>query len=178
MEKYTWDDIIINPNSEQAKACIGKEVYCATNPTELLMRANHNNIFALNELLKIYPKSREPFKVNDAFSSSYTCIILKKEKSQKDKHKKYVPFSNKEEFLSAYEEHTNSMKKYGIWIFNKKNGIDNIIPCIITEMWGNGLIIGGAAVRTLWKYILDGFIFEDGTPCGKEINNEQVNEYD
>lgn len=85
------------------------------------------------------------------------------------KHEKYVPFSNKEEFLSAYEEHTNSMKKYSIWIFNKMRGKDDIIPCLITEMWGNGLIIGDAAVRTLWKYLLESFVFEDGTPCGKEI---------
>lgn len=82
---------------------------------------------------------------------------------------KYVPFSNKEEFLSAYEEHTNSMKKYGIWIFHKMSENDDIIHCLITEMWGDGLIIGSAAVRTLWKYILEGFIFEDGTPCGKEV---------
>lgn len=61
------------------------------------------------------------------------------------------------------------MKKYGIWIFHKMSENDDIIPRLITEMWSNGLIIGGAAVRTLWKYILEDFVFEDGTPCGKEI---------
>ena len=27
MVEYTWDDVIINPNSEEAKDCIGKNVY-------------------------------------------------------------------------------------------------------------------------------------------------------
>ena len=44
MIKYTWDDIIINPNSEQAKACIGKEVYCADTPYYCLEKANGNDV--------------------------------------------------------------------------------------------------------------------------------------
>ena len=75
----------------------------------------------------------------------------------------------KEEFLSAYEEHTKSMKKYGIWLFQKMFNIDAIIPCLVTEMWCDGVIIGSARARTIWKYILESFVFEDGTPCGKEI---------
>ena len=44
MEKYTWDDVIINPNSEQAKSCIGKEVYCADSPHYCLEKANGNDV--------------------------------------------------------------------------------------------------------------------------------------
>ena len=61
------------------------------------------------------------------------------------------------------------MKKYGIWIFNNINGIDYRISCLITEMWNDGIVIGSSRMRTLWKYLLESFVFEDGTPCGKEI---------
>ena len=164
MEKYTWDDVIINPNSKQAQACIGKEVYCADSPHYCLEKANDYEVdHTVYILQSIIPDNNYPFRLGENGEYEHCCIIPKKEEHE------YVPFLNKEEFLSAYEEHTKSMKKYGIWIFNKKNGIDNIIPCLITEMWSNGLIIGAAAVRTLWKYLLESFVFEDGTPCGKEI---------
>ena len=174
MEKYTWDDIIINPKLEVVKSCIGQEVYYANNPTECLRHANNNSKqFAI--LKNINFEHTMPFILNVAdfltSESNFVCIIPKKEESEPKPN--YVPFSNKEEFLSAYEEHTNSMKKYGIWIFHKMSENDDIIPRLITEMWSNGLIIGCAAVKILWKYILEDFIFEDGTPCGKlqEENN-------
>lgn len=177
MPKYTYKDIIIDPTSEEAKNCIGKEVYCADSPHYCLEKANGNEVdHTVYILQSIIPDNNYPFRLGKNAEYEHCCIIHKKEESQKDEHKKYVPFSNKEEFLSAYEEHTKSMKKYGIWIFNKKKEIDNIIPCLITEMWSNGLIIGGAAVRTLWKYILEGFVFEDGTPCGNEINIKKEDE--
>ena len=164
MDKYTWDDIIINPNTEEAKNCIGKEVYYSDNPNLCLSYANNSNDNFCGIIREIKTGVRNPFVLKGSVIK-WTCIIRKKEET----HKEYVPFLNKEEFLSAYEEHTNSMKKYGIWIFRKMSGKDDIIPCLITEMWSNGLIIGCAAIRTLWKYILEGFVFEDGTPCGKKI---------
>lgn len=166
MEKYTWDDIIINPNSDETMACIGKEVYFNDSPNACLYYANTGNNAQCGILRETKIDSFCPFVVEKNGSRHWGCIIPKKEEPKPN----YVPFSNKEEFLSAYEEHTNSMKKYGIWIFHKMSENDDIIPRLITEMWSNGLIIGCAAVKTLWKYILEDFIFEDGTHCGKEIN--------
>ena len=40
MDKYTYKDIIIDPNSEEAKNAIGKEAYYSDNPTECLEYAN------------------------------------------------------------------------------------------------------------------------------------------
>ena len=164
MSKYTYKDIIIDPTSEEAKNCIGKEVYCADSPHYCLEKANGNEVDDTFYILqKILPDDNYPFCLGENAEYKHCCIIPKKEEHE------YIPFSNKEEFLSAYEEHTKSMKKYGIWIFHKMSGKDDIISCLITEMWDDGLIIGSAAVRTLWKYILESFVFEDGTPCGKEI---------
>ena len=166
MEKYTWEDIIIDPTSEKAKACIGKEVYCADSPHYCLEKANGNEVdHTVYILQSIIPDNNYPFRLGENGEYEHCCIIPKKEEHE------YVPFSNKEEFLSAYEEHTKNMKKYGIWIFQKMCGIDAIISCLVTEMWCDGVIIGSARARTIWKYLLECFVFEDGTPCGKENNN-------
>ena len=164
MTKYTYKDIIIDPTSEEAKNCIGKEVYCADSPHYCLEKANGNEVdHTVYILQSIIPDNNYPFRFGENAEYKHCCIIPKKEEHE------YVPFSNKEEFLSAYEEHTNSMKKYGIWIFNDINGIDYRIACLITEIWNDGIMIGSSRARTLWKYLLECFVFEDGTPCGKEI---------
>lgn len=170
MKKYTWDDIIIDPTSEEAKNCIGKIVYYADDQNICLNYANNDIKDHCGILRKIEPNMCWPFVIEE-FCSHWECIIPYNE-NQKPK---YIPFSNKEEFLSAYEEHTNSMKKYGIWIFNNINGIDYLIACLITEMWNDGIVIGSAMGRILWKYLLESFVFEDGTPCGKlqEENNDK-----
>lgn len=164
MPKYTYKDIIIDPTSEEAKACIGKEVYCADSPHYCLEKANGYEVdHTVYILQSIIPDNNYPFRLGENGEYENCCIIPKKEEHE------YVPFLNKEEFLSAYEEHTKSMKKYGIWIFNNINGIDYSIACLITEIWNDGIVIGSASGRTLWKYLLESFVFEDGTPCGKEI---------
>lgn len=161
MHKYTYKDIIINPNSEEAMACIGKEIYFHDSPNACLYYANTGNNAQCGILRETKIDSFCPFVIEKNGSRHWGCIIPKKEEHE------YVPFLNKEEFLSAYEEHTKSMKKYGIWIFNNINGIDYLIACLITEIWNDGIVIGSASGRTLWKYLLDSFVFEDGTPCGK-----------
>ena len=42
-EKYTWDDIIIDPTSDRAKEAVGKECYFGDNPTFCLNNANKNS---------------------------------------------------------------------------------------------------------------------------------------
>ena len=165
MSEYTYKDIIIEPTSEEAKSYIGKECYFSNNPNDCLKHANTYNSFFVGILQFINPNDIYPFYFGGKDElTAYSYIIPKKQP-------KYVPFLNKEEFLSAYEKHTKSMKKYGIWIFNNINGIDYLIACLITEIWNDGIVIGSARARTLWKYLLECFVFEDGTPCGKENNN-------
>lgn len=165
MEKYTWEDIIIDPTSEEAKACIGKEVYYGSNPNEVLIRANNNNIFALEKLLKIYPKNKYPFIVDDAYTSHFSCIILKKEEPQKEEPK-YVPFKNSGEFISEFEDNTPIMHVYGLWIYEKIGKFDEKVPRLVTEMWGDGVIVGSDSHTTKWKELMERFVFENNEPCG------------
>lgn len=163
MEKYTWDDVIINPNSEQAKACIGKEVYCADSPYYCLRKANSyevdDNVYILQ---KIFPDHNYPFRFGKYGEYEHCCIIPKKEEEHE-----YVPFKNSGEFISEFEDNTPIMHIYGLWIYEKIGKFDEKVPRLVTEMWGDGVIVGSDSHTTKWKDLLERFVFENNEPCGK-----------
>lgn len=78
--KYTYEDIIINPNDKRLEGAIGKQVYYGDIPPFVLEDANHD-----------YPSSTMLWSIrrSDAFpftivspshqDSYYACIIIKKE---------------------------------------------------------------------------------------------------
>ena len=80
MIKYSWKDIIVNPYSEEAKNCIGKECYFATIPYQCLKRANNNKFPFLEILKEIKPKKDYPFISNTLIMG--VCIIPKKEEEK------------------------------------------------------------------------------------------------
>lgn len=76
--KYTFSDIIIDPNDPRLKDAIGKEVYCEDFPMALLENANNTK-----ENIHIFDE------VDDSFQSPFfcdglgwTCIIIKNEQSE------------------------------------------------------------------------------------------------
>lgn len=161
MVEYTYKDIIIDPTSEEAKNCIGKDVYFADNPSTCLRIANNSCNNYCRILRGIEIGKNFPFVLENR-GIGVACIIPKKEEP-----KKYIPFSNKEEFLSSYKEHTKDMKKYGLWIFEKIGRHDDDVPRMITEIWPDGVIIGSDQDTTSWEKLLKEFVFEDYFPCGK-----------
>ena len=105
MTEYTYEEVIINPTSEEAKNCLGKEVYYADNPLDCIKKANNN---LGSKILRIIDKEEPfPFLINSPNNSSgfagFSCIILNKT----DTKSKYVPFESEDEFVYAYE---NSLK--------------------------------------------------------------------
>ena len=58
MVKYTYGNIIIDPTSKAAKACVGKEVYYASNPTDCLNYANSNDDVMVGILESIEPENK------------------------------------------------------------------------------------------------------------------------
>lgn len=189
MEEYLWDDIIVNPNSEEAKNCIGKKIYFSNNPAEGLARANRNDGYYLATLKVININSTYPFRFetedsrNCAFECS--CIILRKEKP-----KVYVPFSSVDEFLSTYFEKCESLKQrgnahnedvlctHGIWLKDKraedtymvtKLGKDGIIISYDVMMNTEDKITASFTYKEVikWDKVLELYNFLDDTPCGK-----------
>ena len=72
MNEYTWKEVIVNPTSEDANNCIGKEVYASLSPIQCLRIANGNyekkDRFFLDS---INPDNNFPFYISILFSNSF-----------------------------------------------------------------------------------------------------------
>ena len=167
MAEYTYKDIIIDPTSEEAKNAIGKKCYMYDSPTMLLKMANSNDGA---RTLESIDESDYPFNDKE-FGSEWTCIIVKKEEPKP----KYVPFQDGREFFNSYlsvesrlEKEDYFLSNHGIWLMDCENG-DYFL---VTEIWGDGVVLGSNQTTTHWDDLLEDFIFLDGSPCGKEVEDE------
>lgn len=158
MQEYTWDDIIINPTLEEARNCIGKEVYYDNNPISCLYCANNDTDYYMI-LKEIEPDKSYPFILENNLPCA--CIILKKGK----KPEKYVPFDNIKELIEASLEHNNFFVSQvgGIWLKSKEDGI----ICLITSLNINKNYLYFDCEPYGLDNIFDDFCFLDDTPCGK-----------
>lgn len=167
MAEYTYKDIIIDPISEEAKNAIGEGCYFGSNPKTVLDFANCNEKKFLRVLECIKPEEDNPFY---DYNYGFPCIIVKKEEPKPKP--KYVPFENVTEFLDAYRnapgclnEEDYFLSNHGIWLMDCENG-DYFL---VTEIWGDGVVLGSNQTTTHWDDLLEDFIFLDGSPCGKEV---------
>ena len=162
MAEYTYKDIIIDPNSEEAKNAIGKKCYMYDSPTMLLKMANSDDDA---RTLESIDESDYPFNDKE-FGSEWTCIIVKKEEP-----KKYVPFENGQEFFNSYlsvesrlEKEDYFLSNHGIWLKDKTSKA----YYMVTKIWD----IGDDSDEISWKELLEYYTFLDDSPCGKEVEDE------
>ena len=191
MNEYTWNEIIINPTSEDANNCIGKEVYASLSPIQCLRIANGNyekkDRFFLDSInpdnnFPFYIKLVEAGNPNIAYKS-FPCIILKDEELEP----KYVPCKDYGEFIKYYVSSTsdNSLDSKifslgGIWL--KQKNTNNYF--MITGMQDDGVVLGNRKLKTTlyvvsgyhtsndtttWEELLNEYTFLNGSPCGKEV---------
>ena len=83
-DKYTWENVIFNPKSDEVKNIIGKECYFGDSPADCLKNANKGE--SLGILERVNPESIYPFRRKD--SNNYGCVVLKREPS-------YIELANK-----------------------------------------------------------------------------------
>ena len=164
MAEYTYKDIIIDPDSEEAKNAVGEGCYFGSNPKTVLDFANCNEKKFLRVLECIKPEEDNPFY---DYKYGFPCIIVKKEEP-----KKYVPFETLDEFIESYKkteeriEYTNTrdyLASCGMWLrFNN----DDVI-CAVTEIWTDGVFIGHDHMKIKWEELFNFYTFMDDSPCGK-----------
>ena len=165
MAEYTYKDIIIDPTSEEAKNAVGEGCYFGSNPKTVLDFANCNEKKFLRVLECIKPEEDNPFY---DYNYGFPCIIVKKEEPKP----KYVPFKSKEEFIDAFHYHDNAnysetddiLLNYGMWL--KLNELYVLVTCISDEY------IKTFESCYFWNELLENFEFLDGSPCGKEVEDE------
>ena len=81
MNKYVFEDLIMNPETPDLEGLIGKEVYSDNTPLDCLRRANKD--YEIGILREIRKDLICPFfvEVPNGMIINYACIIPKKEES-------------------------------------------------------------------------------------------------
>ena len=189
MSDYTYDNVIINPDTEGIESLIGKEVYFEAKPFLCLKAANEKLTSNLGILVEVYKDSINPFCVKGKSGSyKYPCIIEKKEEPKPE----FVPFKSADEFIDEYDNANysinsgtleNKLLNYGgVWLKSKKD----YSLCMVAGVSNSGLVICDKEsttsepveynVKMSWAEILANFVFLDGTPCGMNSLRRPVDE--
>ena len=149
--KYTYEDIIINPEDKRLEGAIGKEVYYNDLPFDVLQDANKNGEVGIFSEIDKAQDSGYPFSVNTGNNEVvFSCIIIKKEPTVK-----YVPFD-----LSKKEDRDFLRGK---WV-KKKDTEDEYQLTLFTHVGYLWL-----ALANNGQDFYDYFTFLDGTPVGKKV---------
>ena len=187
MAEYTYEDIIMDPEDPRLEGAIGKECFFSEYPKRLLNSARNNSPEYLDCLTDIRKEGACPFVDKKGYGR--TLIIIKKEEPKPKP--KYVPFKNITEFLDAYRsapgclnEEAYFLSNHGIWLKDKdRKGA----YFMVTEIWNEGVVVSDIKMKTTkegddeyyttneeteWKELLRDFTFLDGSPCGKEVEEE------
>lgn len=170
MPEYTYKDVIIDPTLEEAKNCIGKEVYFGYTPSLCRYHANNNSDIFCGILQGIEEDASFPFLIRGDRIKRCSSIIPCKEEPKPE----YVPFESADEFIEAYDSTNyavrcgtmqNRLLNYGgIWLINTVS-FDSYM--MVTEVWNDGLTLGTDPEVVTWEELLRDYTLLDGTPCGK-----------
>lgn len=163
MAKYTYEDIIIDPSSEEAKNAIGKECYFSKRPFLCLQHANENDESFLG-IVESSMEKDEPFGIEDG--SNWTCIIVKKEEP-KPKHKfKYIPYQITTRNLAEYWE---KLKGRAFIIDDEECTLIEAVTRIYKDFDAKEADINKYSVSMLCD---EARWLDTGEPVGEEIEDE------
>lgn len=75
MNEYSWNDLVINPTTEEAKAAVGKECYFDNNPMKCINKANWDCRDTKFPLLYVKEDYSYPFVTE---GGCFSCMIVEK----------------------------------------------------------------------------------------------------
>ena len=173
MNKYVFEDLIMNPETPDLEGLIGKEVYSDNTPLACLQRANKS--YGVGILREIRKDDYRPFYVEypNGMMLTFTCIIIKKEEP-----KEYTPFKSVDEFTDAYVCANCSVKNGtveskllscgGIWLKGKVSGS----YYMVAEICNNGVVLAGDQDTIFWGELLRDYVFPDDSSCGRLVEEK------
>ena len=172
MDKYTRENLIIDPETQGLEDIIGKEVYANDVPLYCLKCANEN--LQVSILREIRKNDFFPFRVEDPDGRilGFDCIIVKKEEPKP----KYVPFESKEEFVERYKEvmevvefdsFEDNLFQCGMWLKHADDDPNKSVYRLVSLIKDAGVRISEWGFFDWGELLSAGFLFLDDTPCGK-----------
>ena len=177
MSEYTFEDLIVNPETPNLESLIGKEVYFNDVPTYCIRNANDSYMVGI--LMGIHIWESAPFYVETPSGCmlNYACIIPKKEEPKP----KYVPFKSKEEFVERYKEvmevvefdsFEDNLFQCGMWLKHVDDDPNKSVYVLVSQIKDAGVRISEWGFFDWGVLLSAGFLFLDDTPCGKLVEAE------
>ena len=166
MAEYTFENLIMNPETPGLESLIGKKVYSGTAPLDCLKRANKD--YEVGILREIRKDCLCPFlvEVPNGMIFNYVCIIPKKEEEKS----KYVSFQDGREFFNSYlsvesrlEKEDHFLSNHGIWL--KRRESDDLF--MVVDIWDDGVVIGSNQFTTSWNDLSNDYTDLDRRPSGR-----------
>ena len=178
MNRYVFEDLIINPEVPGLEDLIGKEVYFCDIPLKCLKWANKDDNCKTGILKEICKDDMMlPFSVEipNGMILRYACIIPKKEPKPE-----YIPFETMEEFVDRYnkvmkwadyDSFEDNLMQCGMWLKDVDDN-DKPVYILVHEIRDEGVKLDEHG-RLNWEELLSkGFLFPNNTPCGKLAESE------
>ena len=177
MNKYVFEDLIMNPETPDLEGLIGKEVYSDNTPLACLQRANKG--YGVGVLREIRKDDYRPFYVEypNGMMLTFICIIIKKEEPKPE----YTPFKSMEEFVKKYEEvrdivsfgsFEDSLFRCGLWLKTRDVNTEKPIYSHVSRITCEGIQISDNFFITWEDLLLHGFLFLNDTPCGRLVEEK------
>ena len=164
-DKYSYEDVIINPYLADVKAAIGKSCFFGDSPRDTMNVAN-----TLKDEASILTGIKDGYFV-DENGTRWDCIIINRDKSKSE----YVPFRTPSQFLAAYKSHRGDSlgdtpgcqlaSLGGVWV----KSIKGDFYATVTEVYSNGVVTRPDCGLVTWSELYTIYVFPDGTPCGREL---------
>ena len=185
MNEYTFENLIINPETPGLENLIGKEVYFGDTPMECLHNANIDNRASLGILTEIREKFNFPFRIDRTINFNhldngdfvyedwnFLCFIPKKE----DPKPEFVPFKSVVEFLDGYShvetKNLDNAHRYlysqGMWLKGMVSGSYYMVAGICN----NGVTLANDPYITSWGELLEDYVFLDNSSCGRLVEEK------
>ena len=175
MDEYTFENLIINPETPGLDDLIEKEVYFDDVPIYCIKWANED--YEVGILKDVRKDNPAPFFVETSSGCmlNYPCIIPKKEPKLE-----HIPFETMEEFVDRYSEvmkwadydsFEDNLLQCGMWLKYIDDN-DKPVYTLVCEIKDEGVKLDEHGRFTWEELFSKGFLFPNNTPCGKLVEAE------
>ena len=153
MSKYSWNDLIINPNTEEAKNAVGKECYFANNPMDCINRANGDSRDAKFTLTYVKDDYSHPFATE---GECFSCMIVKRI-TYGDLERKWVKDNDVK--AGDYVKITRKAQSFedgwdNVWSSEMDEYVGKIVKVLRTDIPGEGISLSCSGSCYFFPYFV------------------------
>ena len=152
MGRYSWNDLIINPNTEEARDAVGKECYFANNPMDCINKANWASRDAKFTLTYVKDDYSYPFVTE---GGCFSCMIIRKRYG--DLAGAWIRDNNVK--VGDYVKITRKAQDYengwdNVWSSEMDEYVGKIVKVLRTDIYEEGISLSCSGTCYFFPYFV------------------------